>query len=110
MLDLRDRFKDITIVYGARTVADLVYKHELAEWGKRPDVKLVTTVDPGGETPDWKGEIGFVPTVLDKVGARQPRHHRRRLRPADHDQAHLPGADQARLCPPKTSSPPWKTA
>ena len=39
MLDLRDRFKDITIVYGARTVADLVYKHELAEWAGRPDVQ-----------------------------------------------------------------------
>ena len=67
VLDLRDRYKDITIVYGARTVADLVYKSELAEWAGRSDIKLITTVDPGGETPDWKGEIGFVPTVLDKA-------------------------------------------
>jgi sulfhydrogenase subunit gamma (sulfur reductase) len=66
-LDLRDWFKDVAIIYGARTVADLVYKYELEEWANRPDVKLITTVDPGGETPDWKGEIGFVPTVLDKV-------------------------------------------
>lgn len=66
-LDLRDNFKDITIVYGARSVEDLVYKHELEEWGNRPDVKLVTTVDPGGETPDWKGEVGFVPSVLEKT-------------------------------------------
>ena len=66
-LYLRENFKDITIVYGARTVADLVYKHELEEWGSRPDVRLVTTVDPGGETPDWKGEVGFVPSVLEKV-------------------------------------------
>ncbi len=66
-LDLRENFKDITIVYGARSVADLVYKHELKEWEDRPDVKLVTTVDPGGETPDWKGKVGFVPTVLSEV-------------------------------------------
>lgn len=66
-LDTRKNFKDVTIIYGARTVADLVYKHELAEWEKMPDVKLITTVDPGGETPDWKGEIGFVPTVLEKA-------------------------------------------
>ncbi|MBI4646870.1 MAG: FAD/NAD(P)-binding protein [Bacteroidia bacterium] len=66
-LDLRNNFKDVTIVYGARTVADLVYKHELKEWQERTDVKLIITVDPGGETPDWKGEIGFVPTVLDKI-------------------------------------------
>jgi sulfhydrogenase subunit gamma (sulfur reductase) len=66
-LDLRDNFKDVTIVYGARSVKDLVYKHELDEWGKRGDVKLVTTVDPGGETPEWKGEVGFVPSVLEKA-------------------------------------------
>lgn len=66
-LDLRENFKDITIVYGAKSVEDLVYKQELEEWGKRPDVRLVTTVDPGGETPEWKGEVGFVPTVLEKA-------------------------------------------
>ena len=66
-LDLRDDFRDIGIVYGARTVRDLVYKRELEEWGGRGDVKLVTTVDPGGETAEWKGEIGFVPAVLEKA-------------------------------------------
>jgi NAD(P)H-flavin reductase len=66
-LDLRDKFKDITIVYGARSVDDLVYKHELEEWEKRDDVNLVLTVDPGGETEDWKGKVGFVPTVLSDM-------------------------------------------
>ncbi len=31
-LDLRDRYGKVRIVYGARTVADLVYKDELKEW------------------------------------------------------------------------------
>lgn len=66
-LDLRDNYQDVSIIYGARTVADLVYKHELAEWEKRPDVNLYTTVDPGGQTPDWKGKVGFVPTILEQV-------------------------------------------
>lgn len=66
-LDTRENFKDISILYGAKSVADLVYKHELKEWDEMPDVKLVTTVDPGGETPDWKGEVGFVPSVLEKM-------------------------------------------
>jgi NAD(P)H-flavin reductase len=66
-LDLRDRYKEVTIVYGAKTVADLVYKRELKQWDERPDVKLVTTVDPGGETKDWTGKIGFVPTVLEQT-------------------------------------------
>jgi sulfhydrogenase subunit gamma (sulfur reductase) len=66
-LDLRDQYDDVTIIYGARTVADLVYKQELAEWDARPDVKLFTTVDPGGQTPDWQGHVGFVPAVLEQV-------------------------------------------
>lgn len=66
-LDLRDKFKDITIVYGARTVADLVYKRELAEWAKRSDVKLVKAVDPGGQTPDWDGQVGLVPVILEQA-------------------------------------------
>ena len=66
-LDLRNNFKDVTIIYGARTVKDLVYKHELAEWEHRSDIRLITTVDPGGESPDWRGEIGFVPTIVEKL-------------------------------------------
>ena len=66
-LDNRDDFGDITIVYGARTVADLVYKDELKEWDGRGDVTLVQTVDPGGETPEWKGKVGFVPTILEET-------------------------------------------
>jgi NAD(P)H-flavin reductase len=67
VLDLRDQFKDITIICGARTVADLVYKNELEDWTSMSGIKTIVTVDPGGETPDWKGEIGFVPTVVEKV-------------------------------------------
>lgn len=66
-LDLRDWFKDITVLYGARSVADLVYKHELKAWSERTDMKLITTVDPGGQTPDWTGEVGFVPPIVEKL-------------------------------------------
>ena len=66
-LDLRSWFKDITVIYGARTVGDLVYKRELDDWSERTDMKLVVTVDPGGEIPGWKGSVGFVPTVVEKL-------------------------------------------
>ena len=66
-LDLRDQFKDITILYGARSVDDLVYKERLETWQQMKDVQTVYTVDPGGETPEWKGEVGFVPTVLTNM-------------------------------------------
>jgi NAD(P)H-flavin reductase len=29
-------------------------------------VRIVRCVDPGGETADWDGEIGFVPAVLER--------------------------------------------
>jgi NAD(P)H-flavin reductase len=67
VLDLRDQFKDITIICGARTVADLVYKNEIEDWKSMSGIKTVVSVDPGGETTDWKGEIGFVPTIVEKV-------------------------------------------
>jgi sulfhydrogenase subunit gamma (sulfur reductase) len=66
-LENRADYGDITIVYGARTVADLVYVDELDEWSKRDRVRVIRCVDPGGETPDWTGEIGFVPTVFERA-------------------------------------------
>ncbi len=66
-LDLRDQFDDISIIYGARSVADLVYKQELEDWQQMDNVQAVYTVDPGGETDEWKGSIGFVPTVLEET-------------------------------------------
>jgi sulfhydrogenase subunit gamma (sulfur reductase) len=67
VLDLRDQFKDISIIYGARSVSDLVYKRELEDWKSMSGVRTVVTVDPGGETPEWDGEIGFVPTIVEKA-------------------------------------------
>jgi len=66
VLDTRNDYKNITILYGARSVSDLCYKDELKVWEERKDINTIYTVDPGGETPDWKGKIGFVPTVLDQ--------------------------------------------
>jgi NAD(P)H-flavin reductase len=66
-LDNRKDYQDITIFYGARTVNDLVYKHELDDWKNRPDVNLHLTVDPGGETPEWKENVGFVPSIVEKT-------------------------------------------
>jgi sulfhydrogenase subunit gamma (sulfur reductase) len=66
-LDLRDQFKDVTIIYGARSVEDLVYKRELEEWAGRSDVRLHQCVDPGGETPEWKEDVCFVPALVEKA-------------------------------------------
>jgi NAD(P)H-flavin reductase len=66
-LENREKYGDITIVYGARTVVDLVYVNELEEWAQRERVRVIQCVDPGGQTPEWKGEVGFVPTVFERA-------------------------------------------
>lgn len=68
VLDWRDRFGDVVILNGARTVADLVYSDEMREWERARGVRVVRTVDPGGETPDWRGEVGLIPDVFERLG------------------------------------------
>ncbi len=66
-LDTREDFRDITIVYGSRSVSDLVYKRELEEWKSMEGINTILTVDPGGENGEWQGKVGFVPTVLKEA-------------------------------------------
>jgi NAD(P)H-flavin reductase len=63
--DNRQRFGEITVVYGARNPGLLLYKDELAAWEKRDDIKTNITVDKGNES--WKGREGFVPNVCKEV-------------------------------------------
>ncbi len=66
-LENRDQFGDVTIVYGARRVQDLVFHRELDRWAGHDRVRVVRCVDPGGETPEWTGEVGFVPAVTERA-------------------------------------------
>jgi NAD(P)H-flavin reductase len=66
MLDNRTDYSDITILYGARSYADLCYKDELKEWGERKDVELILTVDK--DSPGMPIREGMVPTVLTEAG------------------------------------------
>jgi len=63
--DNRPKFKDIHVIYGARTPGMLLYRDELARWEKRDDIHMHITVD-GTDDPDWKYHIGFVPTITDQ--------------------------------------------
>lgn len=63
--DNRSKFKDITVVYGARNPGMLLYKDELMEWEKRDDINMHITVD-GTDDPDWKYNTGFVPTITEE--------------------------------------------
>jgi NAD(P)H-flavin reductase len=67
VLEERDRYGKITIIAGAQTPVDIPYQHELARWQTIDNVQVVKTVDPGGETPEWHGEIGLIPAVLSRL-------------------------------------------
>ncbi len=61
----RDKFKNITVVYGARSPNMLLYRDELIEWEKRDDINMHITVD-GTDDPDWKYNVGFVPPITEQ--------------------------------------------
>jgi len=61
----RSKFKDITVVYGARNPGMLLYREELTQWEQRDDIDMHITVD-ATEDPDWKYNIGFVPTITEE--------------------------------------------
>lgn len=61
----RSRFRDITVLYGARSPGELIYKSELKQWEERDDVNMHVTVDRGEEK--WEGRVGLVPNLLKEV-------------------------------------------
>ncbi|MBN1850555.1 MAG: FAD/NAD(P)-binding protein [Deltaproteobacteria bacterium] len=61
----RPKFKDIKVVYGARTPGMLLYKDELKEWEQRDDIEMHITVD-GTNDPDWKYNVGYVPPITEQ--------------------------------------------
>ncbi|UCE50083.1 MAG: FAD/NAD(P)-binding protein [Phycisphaerales bacterium] len=66
VLDNRDNFGKVTILYGSRNPADLVFKDEFEVWKEQPDVTVLVTVDRGDEV--WTGNVGVVTTLLPKAG------------------------------------------
>jgi len=61
----RKRFKDLTVIYGARNPGELIYKSELWLWEKDGSIDVHITVDKGDK--EWKRLEGYVPNVLKDV-------------------------------------------
>ncbi|WP_147821932.1 FAD/NAD(P)-binding protein [Salidesulfovibrio onnuriiensis] len=62
MIDNRDDYGKITVIYGARTPQDLSYSYEFEEWAAAKDMNLVLTVD--NEAPGWDHKVGLIPNIL----------------------------------------------
>ncbi len=61
----RQDFKEIHVIYGARSPGMLLYRDELSAWESRDDINMHITVD-GTDDPNWKYNVGFVPTVTEQ--------------------------------------------
>ena len=62
LLRRRDDYVRVVLLYGARSPKDLLYRKQVAEWGRLPDLQVLTTVDYGGTS--WRGHVGVVTTLF----------------------------------------------
>lgn len=69
LLDQRDHYSSLTLLYGGRTPDGLLYMQELPEWTRR-GLDIRTTVDRAG--PGWSGNVGVVPLLLDRLSLAEP--------------------------------------
>ena len=67
VLDNRENYGTVDILYGSRSADDLVQLKEIQEvWMKAKDVNVYLTIDR--EQEGWDGHVGFVPTYLKEIG------------------------------------------
>ncbi len=65
ILQNRKDYGRVTLLYGARSPLDLLYRVELESWGKEENVEVLVTVDRGDTS--WKGHIGVVTGLFSYV-------------------------------------------
>jgi len=65
VLDERESFGRVIILYGARNPSELLFKDELAQWEARDDVEFHVTVDQPDE--NWTGNVGVITTLFPKI-------------------------------------------
>lgn len=62
----RDRYGEIDIVYGSRSMDDLVdYNEIIDEWTKDTGIRVHLTIDR--EQEGWNGHVGFVPSYVKEL-------------------------------------------
>ncbi|MFP3914685.1 MAG: FAD/NAD(P)-binding protein [Actinomycetota bacterium] len=61
----RDSFGSVSLLYGSRSPADLLFPDELHRWRARFDMEVEVTVDRAD--PGWFGDVGVVTRLLPRV-------------------------------------------
>lgn len=65
ILEEREKFGDVSLLYGARNEKNLLFMDEFRKWGK--SISLYLTVDEVLRPKAWKIQVGLVTELLDKI-------------------------------------------
>ena len=65
LLTNRERYGDVSILYGGRSPAELLYVNEIEGWRSRFDVDVGVTVDVAD--PSWHGRVGVVTRLIPRA-------------------------------------------
>jgi sulfhydrogenase subunit gamma (sulfur reductase) len=65
VLDNRESFDRVIILYGTKSPKEILFREELEEWAGRDDVEFHMTVDRGDE--DWEGNVGVITTLFPRI-------------------------------------------
>ena len=60
----RKEFNRVSLCYGTRSPADILYKHEFIQWETR-EIEAHVTVDHASKS--WKGNVGVVPSLTPRA-------------------------------------------
>jgi NAD(P)H-flavin reductase len=61
----RDDFGAVSLLYGARTPADMLFTGELLSWATERRINVQVTVDRADDT--WHGRVGLVTALLERA-------------------------------------------
>ena len=61
-IERRERFGEVSILYGGRSPDDLVHRLEVERGQEREDLDVQVTVDSAGS--DWRGRVGLVTALI----------------------------------------------
>ena len=65
LISEREKYGRITLLYGTRTPADILFHNELERWRGRLDLDVEVTVDRANTS--WRGHVGVVTTLIPKA-------------------------------------------
>jgi len=67
VMDNRENYGKVDILYGSRTPGDLVFQNDIFEnWPSKPNTEVHLTVDRPAS--GWDGHVGFVPSYVKEIG------------------------------------------